>query len=52
MELMSKWYIRESMSSLTILVLLVPKKDITWRMRVNCQEFNNIIVKYQYHIPR
>jgi len=49
--IIAKGWVQDSMSPCFMPVILVPKKDKSWRMCTNYRAINNITIKCKHHIP-
>ena len=51
-ELIDKGWAQDSMSLCAMTVILVPKKNGSYRMSTDCRTINNNTIKYRHPIPR
>ncbi|RDY09316.1 hypothetical protein CR513_06318, partial [Mucuna pruriens] len=49
-QFLDKGLMKESKSQCAVLVILVPNKDGTWRMCMNCRTINSIMIRYRHLI--
>jgi hypothetical protein len=50
-EMLKQGLIQHGKSAFSSLVLMVKKKDQTWRFCVNYRHLNALIMKFKYHVP-